>query len=67
MGSFTETSPTWQQDPDVSESLAVLKEALSEEAISKPDGRRKLVQAARSLSTTLETPGESIQRVAYLV
>lgn len=67
MGSTTESSTTWQQDPEVSESLAIIKQRLSEEAINGPDGRRKLIEAARNLGNTLETPGESVQRLAYLV
>lgn len=67
MGSTGGSQTAWQQEPDVSESLAVLKERLSEEAINGPDGRRKLLEAARSLSSALETPGESVQRLAYLV
>ncbi|KAL8922585.1 MAG: hypothetical protein Q9208_005089 [Pyrenodesmia sp. 3 TL-2023] len=66
MGSTTESSIPWQQDPEVSESLAVIKQRLSEEAINGPDGRRKLIEAARNLANTLETPGESVQRLAYL-
>lgn len=67
MGSNTDKSPAWQQELDVSESLTALKRQLSEEALNEPDGRQKLLAAARSLSHSLETPGESVQRLAYLV
>ena len=67
MGSTGESYTAWQQEPDVSDSLAVLKQGLSEEALNGPDGRRKLLEATRSLSSVLETPGESVQRLAYLV
>lgn len=67
MGSVPENVTSWQQEPDVSESLAALKERLSEEALNGPDGRRKLLEAAQSLANSLETPGESVQRLAYLV
>ncbi|KAI4149189.1 MAG: hypothetical protein L6R39_002571 [Caloplaca ligustica] len=66
MGSVPENVTSWQQEPDVSESLAALKERLSEEALNGPDGRRKLLEAAQSLANSLETPGESVQRLAYL-
>ncbi|KAI4095372.1 MAG: hypothetical protein LQ344_001670 [Seirophora lacunosa] len=66
MGSNTDKSPAWQQELDVSESLTALKRQLSEEALNEPDGRQKLLAAARSLSHSLETPGESVQRLAYL-
>lgn len=67
MGSNIEDTSAWQQDRDVSESLAALKHRLAEEALNEPDGRRKLLAAARSLTNSLETPGESVQRLAYLV
>ncbi|KAI4285844.1 MAG: hypothetical protein L6R35_004568 [Caloplaca aegaea] len=66
MGSNIEDTSAWQQDRDVSESLAALKHRLAEEALNEPDGRRKLLAAARSLTNSLETPGESVQRLAYL-
>ncbi|KAL8650284.1 MAG: hypothetical protein Q9210_003917 [Variospora velana] len=66
MGSNIEDTSAWQQDRDVSESLAALKHQLAEEALNEPDGRQKLLAAARSLSNSLETPGESVQRLAYL-
>ncbi|KAL9015591.1 MAG: hypothetical protein Q9185_007021 [Variospora sp. 1 TL-2023] len=66
MGSNIEDTSAWQQDRDVSESLAALKHRLAEEALNEPDGRRKLIAAARSLTNSLETPGESVQRLSYL-
>ncbi|KAI4122409.1 MAG: hypothetical protein LQ338_005832 [Usnochroma carphineum] len=56
----------WHQDPDVSDALATLKQRLSREALNEPESRRNLMDAARSLSNHLETPGEYVQRVAYL-
>ncbi|KAL8902670.1 MAG: hypothetical protein Q9207_004472 [Kuettlingeria erythrocarpa] len=50
----------------MSESLTILKKRLSDEAMNGPNGRRKLMEAARRLANAIETPGESIQRLAYL-
>ncbi|KAL8645820.1 MAG: hypothetical protein Q9226_007126 [Calogaya cf. arnoldii] len=66
MGSTEESPTAWQQAPDVSGSLAVLKQTLLEEAINRPDGRKGLIKAARSLADALETPGESVTRLSYV-
>lgn len=59
-GSFTE-------NPEVTALIAELKKNLS---VNEPAGaatRRHLKETAEQLSLALETPGETVQRVAYYV
>ncbi|KAL8801694.1 MAG: hypothetical protein Q9182_004288 [Xanthomendoza sp. 2 TL-2023] len=66
MDSTKVSSTAWQQQLELSESLVVLKQRLTEEAMNAPNGRRELIEAARNLANTLETPGESVTRLAYM-
>ena len=50
----------------ISTLLSQLK-ALGEQAPKDEASRQKLYEAAKSLTLTLESPGDTIQRIAYLL
>ena len=59
-GSFT-------QNTEVTALIAELKKNLSVNDPAGPTTRRHLKEIAEQLSLALETPGETVQRVAYYV
>lgn len=55
-----------RQDSYISDLVKTVRDNLPEEGGNLYD-REKLLNASRKLSVALETPGDTIQRVAYLV
>lgn len=55
------------QDSEVTNTINALKRILSEKDPAAPATREHLKDAAEKLSLALETPGETVQRVAYYV
>lgn len=55
------------QKSEVTTIVTTLKEILSVEDPAAPATRRHLKDTAKKLSLALETPGETVQRVAYYV
>ena len=61
--STSETS----QDAETESLVTTLKGLLSKIGSRGPDDRKQLKETASKLSLALETPGDTVQRVAYLV
>lgn len=55
------------QNSEVTALIAALKETLSANDPAGPATRKHLKETAEKLSLALETPGETVQRVAYYV
>lgn len=61
------TKDSSTQKSEVTALVHELKEALSASDPAGPTTRRHLKETAERLSYALETPGETVQRVAYYV
>ena len=55
------------KDTEVEKSITTLKDLLPKDGSGGSFDREKLRDAAHKLSLALETPGDTVQRVAYLV
>ena len=55
------------QSSEVANLIDALKKALSANDPAAPATRQHLKETAENLSVALETPGETVQRVAYYV
>ena len=58
---------SFSQSHEITALIAELKKNLSENDAAGPAARRHLKEIAERLSLALETPGETVQRVAYYV
>ena len=58
---------SFNQNPEVTALIAALKSNLSVYDPAGPATRQHLKETAEQLSLALETPGETVQRVAYYV
>ena len=58
---------SFSQNHEVTALIAELKSNLSVNDLAGPAARQHLKETAEQLSLALETPGETVQRIAYYV